>query len=68
MDDLSFSAKFSTHEVGVVRSTTGIIRCWKLTQDRFDYQTFDSESEAIDFIVAPFPSLTWVVAFEAEFD
>jgi hypothetical protein len=60
MDDLIFEMTFSTHAIRVRRSGSSY-HCWKYTDTRFDYEYFDSEEAAMDYITTAPPSIGWHV-------
>ena len=51
--------QFTTHAVTIIKSFDGEIRCFKFTRDRCDYETFSGETEAVEWILEPFPSGRW---------
>ena len=60
MGDLVFEMTFSTHGIKVHRYD-GNIHCWKYTNKQIDYECFDTEEAAIEYITTPPPSLGWRV-------
>lgn len=63
---LSFLMTFATHAVRVTKIGPGEIRCWKYTDSRFDYEIFDNEESALEYITAAPPTLGWHVELHSE--
>ena len=61
--DLEFQMIFKTHGVRVHR-TDSEIRCWKFTNEHFDFSVFTEVEDAVDYISAPFPTLHWKLVFD----
>lgn len=65
MQELGFEMTFNTHQVRVIKCTTGI-RCWKQDLFHVDFAIFDDEDTALDYIVTPFPSIHWHIEMPAD--
>ena len=61
--EVLFGMTFPTHEVRVKR-VDGLTICWKATHDKVDFAVFDDDEAALDYIIAPFPSLFWHIEFQ----
>ena len=55
--------QFKTHSVSVCKDDDLRIYCFKSTKTRCDYQSFDSQELAADYILAPFPSVVYELVF-----
>jgi uncharacterized protein (DUF2384 family) len=64
---MEFEMVFTTHGVRVHRASDNI-RVWKFNNVKTDFQVFDTEDEATDYIVKPFPSLEWRVEVQDSID
>jgi hypothetical protein len=67
--ELSFEMHFNTHSVKVTKLDNGEIRCWKIKpidqhNTRVDFQLFNNTNDASDFIITPFPSISWNINFD----
>ena len=52
--------QFKTHQVAVSRDLDNDhILCFKSTNSRCDFDLFTTEAEAVDYILAPMPSLVY---------
>jgi hypothetical protein len=60
MEEMIFQMAFATHGIRV-RRENGRIYCWKYTNYRYDYEYFDDEESALEYIVKPFPTIGWHV-------
>lgn len=58
---------FPTHRVHVSRDTfTDLIHCFKYTLTRCDFDVFESQESAADYILAPLASVMYVVTVNDE--
>lgn len=60
MEELMFEMTFSTHGIKVHRYNDKI-HCWKYNSSNIDYEYFEDEVSAIEYITTPLPSLCWKV-------
>jgi hypothetical protein len=52
--------EFMTHRVAISRDLdSDHILCFKSTDTRCDFDLFTTESEAVDYILTPFPSIVY---------
>lgn len=59
--------EFKTHRVLVSKdSDHDRIYCFKHTDNRCDLASFDSEDQAADYILAPFPALVYQLVIGGE--
>jgi hypothetical protein len=65
MDDLVFVMKFKTHGIRVRRSADSY-HCLKYTDTIIDYECFDSEEAAMEYITTAPPSIGWYVTVHEE--
>jgi hypothetical protein len=57
------SITFPTHEVRASRRD-GKTLCWKINEDRVDFEVFDTDESALEYIITPFPTIQWHLTLE----
>ena len=58
MEELTFTISFNTHGIRVRRSNDTYY-CWKYTDNWCDYEIYDSEEDAMEYITTAPPTLGW---------
>jgi hypothetical protein len=60
--------RFTTHAVYITRTEQGTIHCWKVAGSTdnplCEFEVFQTEKDATEWIVEPFPSGRWQVVLE----
>ena len=58
--------KFPTHSAHITQDDSGVIYCFKYTENVCDYDEFIDEFEAADFLFNPLPIFKYQLTLEQE--
>jgi hypothetical protein len=57
---------FRDHAVHISQDTQGDIHCFKYDDSACDFEIFDNQDAASDYILSPLPRITYRVVFTGE--